>query len=90
MLTDPANRGMPGSSERMVLTAPAATVGALQAMSIDHDTAVELARAAVEQLGGQMTVHVRQAPSVGPRRWGRPVAEEEIWVPAAALRGATG
>ena len=90
MLTDPANRGMPGSSEGMVLMAPAATLGALQAMGIDHDTAIELARAAVERLGGQMTVHVRQAPSANPRRWGRPVSEEEIWVPVAALRDARG
>ena len=86
VLTDPANRGMPGSSEGMVLMAPAATLGALQAMGADYDTAVELARTAVEQLGGRLTVHVRQAPSAGPRRWGRPVTEEEIWVPAAALR----
>jgi hypothetical protein len=85
LLSDPANRGMTGESSGMVLMAPAGIVGGLQAMGAREDDARELVRAAAEQLGGEAHVHVRK-PKKGGRSYGRPVVEDEIWIPATALR----
>jgi hypothetical protein len=87
LLSDPANRGMTGESNGMVLMAPPATVGGLQAMGARIEDARELVRIAAEQLGGEAHVHVRK-PKKGGRSYGRPVEEDEIWIPAAALRPA--
>jgi hypothetical protein len=85
LLTDPANRGMTGDSSGMVLMAPLGIVGGLEAMGAHSDEARELIRVAAEQLGGEAHVHVRK-PKKGGRSYGRPVVEDEIWIPAAALR----
>ena len=84
LLSDPANRGMTGDSSGMVLMAPVGIVGGLQAMGAREEDARELIRVAAEQLGGEAHVHVRK-PKKGGRSYGRPVVEDEIWIPASVL-----
>jgi hypothetical protein len=89
LLTEPRNRGV-HADLGMVQMRPPATIGALEAMGADHETAVALISEAAERLGGWMRLEIVGSRPRGLGRWDPGRWHETIWVPEDALRPAAG
>ncbi len=86
LLTEPANRGIGRTDLGFVQMRQPATIGALEAMGTDRETATALITEAAERLGGWVRLEIVGSRTLGLGRWDPARWHETIWVPEAVLR----